>query len=542
LSIHDPTPHDPEAASLNEWWRVEVTRRLKRLHRFTSIRDPELRDEALAADAAKCARDPVYWISQYGWLLDPREEDPVKREVPFVPWDGQVELIDWLLQKVQDGGVGLVNKGRELGISWTCLYLCYWKWRFEDRFGAKLGSRKEELVDDSTQDSLFGKLRYIHSKQPAHLRETYVKDQFRHLTNARNHSELVGEATNLGFARGGRKTVALVDEFAHIHPNFQSFIFTSLESVARTTWLVSTPNTQGDRFYQLFLDLPRDSVFEIYWQANPYKNEVWRQSKLLAMRPEEFAREHDGQFIAPSIGKIWFPKRELVAYNEETPEWAEKSAHARSAWQAFGGWDFGSGASLLCSMFALLDWGPQRGDPVLWIDNELSWKSTSWRTAGQDAIQMQAGYGWGRPVHYGDPAGIQRESDQGSWETHLQSAGVPLTCLGPWFNSREGIEWMIRQVQVMMDDGRLRVHERCSYLWSCLDNWRRDAPEGIDPETLNKVYVSPRKDQFSHGANALMYLVGGVLQLLGMGSVELPKPSELPRADISEIGEIIGSF
>jgi hypothetical protein len=73
---------------------------------------------------------------------------------------------------------------------------------------------------------------------------------------------------------------------------------------------------------------------------------------------------------------------------------------------------------------------------------------------------------------------------------------------------------MIKQVQLWLDDGRLLIHRRCQYLWSCLESWSWNIPEGAEVDELSRTYIGPRKDVYSHGSNALMYLVAGVSNVI----------------------------
>ena len=127
----------------------------------------------------------------------------------------------------EEGKTALVNKARELGVSWTCMLLCQHAFMFENRFSAKVGSRKEEFVDSASEDSLYGKLRSNYRKQPKHLQGA-SKEKYLHLRNKATDSEIIGEATNPGFGRGGRKTILVLDEFAHVHPQLQVAIWLAI--------------------------------------------------------------------------------------------------------------------------------------------------------------------------------------------------------------------------------------------------------------------------------------------------------------------------
>ena len=413
----------------------------------------------------------------------------------------------------QEGKTALVNKARELGVSWTCMLLFQHAFLFENRFSVKVGSRKEEFVDSHSEDSLFGKLRSNYAMQPEHLRATLHK-KFMHFRNKDNLSEIIGEATNASFGRGGRKTVLFLDEIAHVHPQLQVAIWNSIRTVARSIWMVSTPRGKGDKFFDLYENLPEDQVFEMNWRADPLKPDNFKELSVRdhglggELTEDEFGQEHDCSFNASTVGKIWVIRKQGTEYedNHNTKGWFTPEKRRSAILTA--GWDFGSGASLLCCMFFLVQ-ELQDGRIRIWIDDELVWQQTAWYTAAADVEQTHLNYGSPTRLHFGDPAGTQRESDQTSWESKLRGGGVPLICLDKWYNTRDGIEWLIRTGQKMFDDSLIMVHRRCSYAWECLDNWRRDAPEGLSLDWLSRTYIGPRKDVYSHGGNAIMYGIGG---------------------------------
>lgn len=57
-----------------------------------------------------------------------------------------------------------------------------------------------------------------------------------------------------------------------------------------------------------------------------------------------------------------------------------------------------------------------------------------------------------------------------------------------------------------MDDGRIRIHKRCRYLWECLKGWTYDVPQGVDMDFISRAYIGPKKDNLSHGGDAFRYL------------------------------------
>jgi hypothetical protein len=539
MNLTEPIRHDPEKRSFQDWYNLEIRRRQTRLRKLYSIKDPEVKKKALRADYWACKEDVLYWIEQYGWVISPGEKESL-REIPFILFDKQVELVKKLQEAKANKHPIIVNKGRELGVSWCCLFDIAHDWRFGKSYSAKLGSRKEILVDDGTLDSLFGKIRSIFTKQPWHLKPNAFKDNSLLLKNNANQCEIVGEATNPGFGRGGRKTVILFDEFAHVLPNIQAQCWMSVDTVADSIFIVSTPNGKANKFAMLLEELPEEYKFEIFWQANPYRGPEWKEIKLQKMSDDEFEQEHEGSLSAVRFGKIWTTPKDQVSYNEFSNEWIEHKDAARKSWYHIGGWDFGSGPSLTCCLYAVINWKEDEQFPDIWIDDEDAWKSTEWQRIANDARIKIGKYSGSFVSHFGDPASKNRESDSSSWLLNLQSAGIPLSSLPSNFNTREGIDTAIKIVQWYINSNKLRIHERCEGLWSAMDSWQYDIPQGIPLELVNKEWIQPKKDLYSHYGNALMYLVLAVYTYMKRGKKD-PMSSivkslhKLPKSTLAEM-------
>ena len=529
-------------SSVEDWWRRETQRRVMRINHMLAIPQAGIRDQVFAADFEACSRDFFFWAENYAWVIDPHAKKSSLRNVPYHPWPAQRKMIEFLELRTAQGEPALIPKGRKLGISWTCLLLIFHHYKFQNLFGAKIGSRKESLVDDGTLDSLFGKMRHLESMQPPHLKSK-AKNNFLRMVNSGNGSEVVGEATNEGFARGARRTIAMIDEFAHVHPKMQASIWLAIESVAVSTWLPSTPNGKGNKFFELYETLPKKCIFEIDWKADPSRGPNWRDEQIRPigrLSESEFAQEHECDFSAVLTGKIWSVRRADVEYHEESDDWEPKKEKARQMWPSVGGWDFGSGPSLLSCVISIVDMSGGPGEIKVYVDQDITWKQSDWKVAAADTKAAMAQYG-GMRIHFGDPAGTHHDSSQNSWESNLQGGGVPLVCHQGWYQTREGMEWMIKEVQKFLDEGRLKIHRRCNYLWSCMENWRRDAPPGVEIDWISRAYIPARKDVYSHGANALMYMLAGVLltaRRINYGeSIDVGSPNSR-SAEIAKVLEI----
>ena len=74
-------------------------------------------------------------------------------------------------------------------------------------------------------------------------------------------------------------------------------------------------------------------------------------------------------------------------------------------------------------------------------------------------------------------------------------------------------------MQAWLEQGRLRIrqHPALRPLITAVREWRLDVPEGVDPVTVNRAQLGPRKDQHSHPGDALTYLCAFVQAIIRSG-------------------------
>lgn len=528
------------------WWHLEVRRRLLRnevLAKLYASQDPADR-ATIAAERALCQRDPAYWMDNYLWVKSPDEaglsipgelRDDAEQfnafgaTTPMVLWPRQRELIPWFLDLLRRGRAGLVAKSRKVGVSWEILALIYKLSETNRGFASLLLSRKEDLVDDtgerdrmraagqgpggSSTDSLFGKIDYIHRCQPAWLLPQVEKPRrpmnFRFLETG---SLITGESTNKGSGRGPRKSVVFIDEMPAMDTAVQDSIWSSTASTARCRIAVGTPGLPWCTFETLRKSLPAGSVFEMDWDSDPRRDADWKREQIEDLGGlERFLTEFGMAPITPTAGRVWRDvTSEGVNYREGDILGVEPDA--RSRWQVFGSWDFGSGPSDLVCFLWLLEF--RGGAYHLWLDYEFTWKSERWQDAAGDVLDVlrsaYAIYG----VHFGDPSGINRESDQESWITNLQAGGIPIVALPGSANTQQQREFQIKKVGALLANGTMRIHQRCTYALECVDRWTRHLAAGKTVESSSVLYIPPRHDRYSHGGTAMCFGIAGLLPVV----------------------------
>jgi len=218
-----------------------------------------------------CARDILFYVNVFGWTYDPRSDVPA---VPFITYEFQ----DAALMKFQDvmGRRDLVvEKTRDMGVSWLVLVAMEHAWHFLPRRSFLLVSRKEEYVDKPDDPrTLFWKLDFFHQCQPKWLLPVMTR-QSMHLKNEDNGSVFDGESTNQDVARGARLTAILLDEFAAVENGTE--VLSATADATRCRFFVSTPKGMGNAFYRKAHD--GTEKITLHWRLHPEKGwGLWKDA------------------------------------------------------------------------------------------------------------------------------------------------------------------------------------------------------------------------------------------------------------------------
>lgn len=116
--------------------------------------------------------NPVAFINDFGCTFDPRLIDRgIEATVPFILFPRQEEFVRWVVDRWQGREDGVVEKSRDMGVSWLTVAISVWMWLFHEGVVVGFGSRKESYVDDTGNPaSLFWKIRQFISLLPVELR------------------------------------------------------------------------------------------------------------------------------------------------------------------------------------------------------------------------------------------------------------------------------------------------------------------------------------------------------------------------------------
>lgn len=287
-STDSPTPN----------WSDAIRKRCERLRRVAA--DPA----AQRREFRRCAASVSYWVSCWGWTFDPRLAISL---IPFDLFARQKEFFAWLAERETNQENGLVEKSRDMGLTWLCCAYALHGWLFRDKYSVGFGSRKLELVDKlGDPDSILEKIRILLDYLPGWLLPRgYDRDKHAlhcRIINPENGATITGEGgTEIG--RGGRKSLYFVDEAAFLES--PEAIERSLSQTTNCRIDVSTPNGPGNVFAQK-RHSGKVQVFTMHWRDDPRKSDAWYASMKARFDPVTIAQELDIDYTA-SIEGITIP-------------------------------------------------------------------------------------------------------------------------------------------------------------------------------------------------------------------------------------------
>jgi len=294
--------------------------------------------EAKALTWNLCARKEnptqgaIFFLNTFGWTFDPRPQaNP--NNLPFLLYPYQEEAIKWLIDHIDSGVDGLIEKSRDMGVTWLVfVWVLVWYWLFKDGINILIGSYKEAKVDDKTKDSLFGMIDYAIDSLPKWIlpkgfnplkHRTQMK-----LVNPANGNLIAGDTMNPNFGRGTRKTVILFDELGA-----WDYAQDSWEGAGQSTACrISNSTPMGYNYFAKLRNSGID-VLTIHWREHPLKDEEWYEYEKTRNTDEAVAQELDISYNKSQEGRVYqewgepFVQTGFFPYDESLP--------------LYIGWDFG---------------------------------------------------------------------------------------------------------------------------------------------------------------------------------------------------------
>lgn len=466
-----------------------------------------------------CARpdNPVegakFFINTFGWTMDPRPERSPKH-LPFITFPYQDTVIRDFIEHTDNSRDWLIEKSRDMGISWLVfVWMPIWYWLFRDGINMLVGSYKEDLVDNRTIDSLFGKIDYsILSLPKWMLPRGFRLDKHRthmRLSNPANGNLITGDTMNADFGRGARKTAILFDELGS-----WDYAKDAWESTAdSTSCRIANSTPKGYNFYAMLRESGID-VSTYHWKDHPLKDEQWYVYEQNRRSEEEVAQELDISYTKSREGRVY-------------PEWSEQNVEKGffpydENLPLFVGWDFGKtdDTAIIWAQeergrLRIVDTYRKSGKNIDFfvpfitgvINSDLAEKYQY--TAEELELIRSHGEWRTKGTHYGDPAGrfVNAVSDETVFSV-LRKHGIFVNFKDHWkeFKIRK------RATKALLNGGiNLNHNPRTSYFNICILNaaYPKVKHEGMEIIRSDK----PKHDSTSHYRSALEYLALGLEEI-----------------------------
>ena len=258
-------------------YRLEVMQRAER--------DPVMRQNYLLN---KWTVDPVDFIDTFGVMTDPRlVQYPV---IPLFLFDYQRDIIYRLLDAELNGKDLLIEKVRDMGLSWITMWYVLWRWLFTPSWSALLMSRKLDEVDKASaaksrrppSNSLFGKLRFGYRHLPPWLKSPNWRPRFHDTFAKMMHPDLgsvvEGETDNPDAVLGRRYAMIVMDEMFAM--TYWEEIWRNSADAAKARIGVSTAvDSIQAKDFRDFMET-KEQVISLDWKQNPFKDDIWYKQEL----------------------------------------------------------------------------------------------------------------------------------------------------------------------------------------------------------------------------------------------------------------------
>lgn len=254
-------------------------------------------------------RDIIFAFNAFFWTFDVRRRP--KHHLPFCTYEFQDAFLLSLAGHIERGEDLLIEKSRDMGLSWMIILTYEWIWLNPEGGGDfLLGSRVEDYVDKKgDMRALIPKARYNLYRLPHWLQpkgfNRKVDDNFMRLLNPETGASITGESNNPNWSTGGRYLSVLCDEFAKWEGSDRS-AWTAAGDASPCRIALSTPFGAAGQYYDLATD-GRTKKLTLHWSLHPRKAEglycVWP-------RPEESKEDDTEEMVDsnnwPGLRSPWY--------------------------------------------------------------------------------------------------------------------------------------------------------------------------------------------------------------------------------------------
>lgn len=424
------------------------------------------------------AVDPVRFIEDFILIkVNKADGSPPK---PFFLFEYQKKILYKImeLENASHESELLIDKPREMGITWLLCAYFQWRWLFTPNYSSFILSRSEAEVDDGTRTpdgSIFGKFRWIIDRIPRYtLPVSYKRKEIRGTTTDMNMklinptigSSITGSSTNSEAGRSRRYSTLWIDE-AFAIDRFQE-VYRSIQTVSKVKIFTST--VAPGRIYEDFKKAreAEGNYISLTWKDHPFKDQEWYdgvKEKAERMNDPELMREAEPSYAInpksayyPTIDKS---KTAPFKYNPRLPLYVSLDIGGRQDLTVPIWWQF-DGQSVFC-----LDAYHNRNRPIEWYAPFMNPDSMADIMEYNDYQRksIESHKTWKKPIAYFGEADhfAQRHPTNTSSAQVLAKHGIRLV-YNPYAIKheprRKALELLIPRIVFNADsDGAMRVRD-----------------------------------------------------------------------------------
>lgn len=283
----------------------DLTANTKR--RFKLLYIAQKSGDMRAAQIAMCRNDIIYWVNLFAATYDPRKNPAT---IPFLTYPYEDQLLLDLVDCITNQEDLLIEKSRDMGVSWCVLLAFTWFWCFKgEGYDFLVGSRKEQYIDTiGNMSTLLEKVRFLIRNMPTWMRpkgfDFKSHSNYLKIVNPETKAAITGEATNSNFSRSGRFRAIMLDEFAFWETDQQAWRASADSSNCRI--VVSTPCGFNNQFAKL-----RHSgsirICTLHWKLHPEKDQAWYENECKRRNNDsvEIAQELDINYEGSEEGVLY---------------------------------------------------------------------------------------------------------------------------------------------------------------------------------------------------------------------------------------------
>ena len=251
----------------------------------------------------KCKEDPIFFFNMFLWTYNPRLDKP---HVPFITYPYQDDFIKQIIEAVETGIDVWVEKSRDMGLSWTMLWIFLWWFLFKER-SVLLWSYKEDYVDaQGNMDSAFERLRYMIKRLPKQLKPKDMLSKYMNIS-APWCWEISGDVW-VNFWTWGRRKVVFMDEFA-LRPRDETALQKTKDvTECRIFWW--TPNWTSNVYWKVMTNHKAyrhllNKKIRLPWRLHPLKTNVWYEFQKMTRTATDLAQEVDISYETSVVNAVY---------------------------------------------------------------------------------------------------------------------------------------------------------------------------------------------------------------------------------------------